>query len=151
MINILWAGMFLIAILAAVYDLITTQSAETFNRITQAIFKNTQAAVDVSLGLIGILCFWLGVLRLIEESGLADKIAKKLAPLFQVIMKDVPKDSPAISTVVLNMAANFLGLDNAATPMGLKAMEQLQEHNKQKDTASDAEILFMILMHLRLR
>ena len=145
MINILWAGMFLIAILAAIYDLITTQSAETFNRITQAIFKNTQAAVDVSLGLISILCFWLGVLRLIEESGLADKIAKKLAPLFQVIMKDVPKDSPAISTVVLNMAANFLGLDNAATPMGLKAMEQLQEHNKQKDTASDAEILFMIL------
>lgn len=145
MINILWAGMFLIAIVVALYDLIFTQSAETFNQITQAIFKNTQTAVDVSLGLIGILCFWLGVLRLIEESGLADKIAKKLSPLFRVIMKDVPENSPAISTVVLNMAANFLGLDNAATPMGLKAMEQLQEHNKQKDTASDAEILFMIL------
>lgn len=145
MINILWAGMFLIAIIVALYDLIFTQSAETFNQITQAIFKNTQTAVDVSLGLIGILCFWLGVLRLIEESGLADKIAKKLSPLFRVIMKDVPENNPAISTVVLNMAANFLGLDNAATPMGLKAMEQLQEHNKQKDTASDAEILFMIL------
>lgn len=145
MINILWAGMFLITIVVALYDLIFTQSAETFNQITQAIFKNTQTAVDVSLGLIGILCFWLGVLRLIEESGLADKIAKKLSPLFRVIMKDVPENSPAISTVVLNMAANFLGLDNAATPMGLKAMEQLQEHNKQKDTASDAEILFMIL------
>ena len=145
MINILWAGMFLIAIVVALYDLIFAQNAETFNQITQAIFKNTQTAVDVSLGLIGILCFWLGVLRLIEESGLANKIAKKLSPLFRVIMKDVPENSPAISTVVLNMAANFLGLDNAATPMGLKAMEQLQEHNKQKDTASDAEILFMIL------
>lgn len=145
MVNFLWVGMFLCAVVAAVYDLIFQHNTETFNLIVEAIFKNAQVAVDISLGLIGILSFWLGVLKLVEDTGLSAKISQKLAPLFRVIMKDIPENSPAISTVVLNMAANFLGLDNAATPMGLKAMEQLQEHNKQKDTASDAQILFMIL------
>lgn len=145
MINIIWAAMFLIAIIVAFIKLAIFGDIECFNRITQAIFDSASSAVDISLGLIGILCFWLGILKLVEKTGIADKISKKLAPLFNVIMKDIPQNSPAISTVVLNMAANFLGLDNAATPMGLKAMEQLQKHNKQKDTASDAQILFMIL------
>lgn len=143
--NILWVGMFLCAVVAALYNLIFLQDTETFNALTDAIFKNAQTAVEISIGLIGILSFWLGVLKMVEESGIAEKISQKLSPLFKVIMKDVPENSPAISTVVLNMAANFLGLDNAATPMGLKAMEQLQVHNKQKDTASDAQILFMII------
>ena len=143
--NILWVGMFLCAVVAALYNLIFLQDSATFNAITDAIFKNAQTAVEISIGLIGILSFWLGVLKMVEESGLAQKISQKLSPLFKIIMKDVPENSPAISTVVLNMAANFLGLDNAATPMGLKAMEQLQTHNKQKDTASDAQILFMII------
>lgn len=144
MINALWAGMFLIA---AVTALIQTLCGNTdaFNLIVSAIFKSTQTAVEISIGLIGILSFWLGILKLVEETGIAGKISEKLTPLFRVIMKDVPDNSPAISTVVLNMAANFLGLDNAATPTGLKAMEQLQKHNPQKDTASDAQILFMIL------
>lgn len=145
MVNFLWVGMFLCAVVAALYNLIIQHDTNTFNLIVEAIFKNAQTAVDISLGLIGILSFWLGVLKLVEDTGLSAKISQKLAPLFKVIMKDIPENSPAISTVVLNMAANFLGLDNAATPMGLKAMEQLQEHNKQKDTASDAQILFMIL------
>jgi len=143
--NILWVGMFLCAVVAALYNLIFLQDSGTFNALTDAIFKNAQTAVEISIGLIGILSFWLGVLKMVEESGIAEKISQKLSPLFKVIMKDVPENSPAISTVVLNMAANFLGLDNAATPMGLKAMEQLQVHNKQKDTASDAQILFMII------
>lgn len=145
MINIIWAGMLLLAIGAAFFDLIFYQNSDTFTQIVNAIFKNADAAVQISIGLVGILSFWLGILKLIEETGLAQKISCKLSPLFLVIMKDIPKDSPAISTVVLNMAANFLGLDNAATPMGLKAMEELQQHNPKKDTASDAEILFMIL------
>lgn len=145
MINIIWGAMFLIAIIVAFIKLAIFGDIECFNRITQAIFDSASSAVDISLGLIGILCFWLGILKLVEKTGIADKISKKLAPLFNVIMKDIPQNSPAISTVVLNMAANFLGLDNAATPMGLKAMEQLQQHNKQKDTVSDAQILFMIL------
>ena len=145
MINILWVGMFLCSIIVAIYNLIFFHSAETFGLITEAIFKNAQTAVDISIGLIGILSFWLGILKLVEQSGLADKISQKLSPLFRILMKDIPDNSPAISTVVLNMAANFLGLDNAATPMGLKAMEQLQQFNPKKDTASDAQILFMII------
>lgn len=145
MINLLWAGMLLCSLAVAFYNLIFYQNAETFDLLVSALFKNAQTAVDICLGLIGILSFWLGVLKLVEESEISQKISKALSPLFRVIMKDVPQDSPAISTMVLNMAANFLGLDNAATPMGLKAMEQLQQHNKTNDTASDAEILFMII------
>ena len=145
MINVLWAGMFLSAVLMALIHAVFMNNTQTFNLLTQAVFQNAQTAVEISIGLVGILSFWLGFLKLVEQSGIADKISQKLTPLFQVIMKDVPGNSPAISTVVLNMAANFLGLDNAATPMGLKAMEQLQEHNPHKDTASDAQILFMIL------
>lgn len=145
MINTIWVGMFLISVISALYQAIFRQDFTIFNKITFAIFDNAQTAVEISIGLVGILSFWLGLLKLIETSGLAEQISRKLTPLFKVIMKDVPENSPAISTVVLNMAANFLGLDNAATPMGLKAMEQLQKHNPQKDTASDAQILFMIL------
>lgn len=144
MINTLWAGMFLIAAIAALINTLFG-NLQAFNLIVSAIFKSTQTAVEISIGLIGILSFWLGILKLVEETGIADKISQKLTPLFRIIMKDIPNNSPAISTVVLNMAANFLGLDNAATPMGLKAMEQLQEYNQQKNTASDAQILFMIL------
>lgn len=145
MINILWAGMFLAAVLAALYKLVFFGAYDTFNLIVSAFFDNAAAAVSISIGLIGILSFWLGMLKLIEESGIALKISQKLSPLFSVLMKDIPQNSSAISTITLNMAANFLGLDNAATPMGIKAMEELQRHNRHKDEASDAQILFMIL------
>ena len=133
MINILWVALFLVSAVSAFYHLIFLSDTEIINQIITSIFQNAQTAVDISLGLIGILSFWLGVLKLIETSGLANIISRKLSPFFQIIMKDIPNNSPAISTVVLNMTANFLGLDNAATPMGLKAMEQLQEYNKEKD------------------
>jgi spore maturation protein SpmA len=145
MINIIWGGMFLIAVLVAFFKLAIEGNVECFNQIVQAIFNSASSAVDISIGLIGILSFWLGILRLIEKTGIAETISHKLSPLFRIIMKDIPSDSPAISTVVLNMSANFLGLDNAATPMGLKAMEQLQELNPKKDTASNAQILFMVI------
>jgi spore maturation protein SpmA/spore maturation protein SpmB len=145
MINIIWGGLFLSAIFVALWNGIVLHDTETFNSIVAAIFSSTQTAVEISISLVGILSFWLGILKLIEEAGLAKKISHFLSPLFRVIMKDIPKDSQAISTVVLNLAANFLGLDNAATPLGIKAMQQLQEYNKTKDEASDAEILFMIL------
>lgn len=145
MINILWVWMFLIAIVSAILQFFINNNTETFSLLVEAIFKNAQTAVEISIGLVGILGFWLGILKIIEETGIAQKISEKLSPLFKVIMKDIPENSPAISTVVLNMAANFLGLDNAATPIGLKAMEQLQEYNTKKDEASDAQILFMII------
>lgn len=145
MINLLWSGMFLSAVLVALFDVIIFQDGQTFNLLVSSIFTNAQVAVEISLGLIGILSFWLGILKLVEQSGLAEKISCALTPLFRIIMKEIPENSPAISTVVLNMSANFLGLDNAATPLGIKAMEQLQKHNPNKETASDAQILFMIL------
>ena len=92
-----------------------------------------------------MLCLWLGLLKIAEKSGLTDLLAKGLQPLFRKIMPNVPDNHPAISSIVMNMAANILGLDNAATPMGLKAMEQLQELNSQKDTATDAQIMFMVI------
>lgn len=145
MINVIWAGMLLLSIVTAFFELIVNRSSDMFSRIVNAVFDNAQNAVQISIGLIGILSFWLGILKIVEETGVSEKISRALTPLFRIIMKDIPANSPAISSVVLNMAANFLGLDNAATPVGIKAMEQLQEHNQTKDTASDAQILFMIL------
>ena len=116
MINFLWAGMFLAAIAAALWNLAVYQDSGSFSLLTEAIFQNARNAVEICIGLAGILSFWLGMLKLIEEAGIAEKISRKLTPLFKVLMKDIPENSPAISTVVLNMAANFLGLDNAAKP-----------------------------------
>ena len=135
----------MVAIITAIFKLIFFQDLKIFGLLTNAIFQNAKISVDISLGLIGILCFWLGILELVEKNGIAQKISHKLYPFFKVIMKDIPKDSPAISSIVLNMSANFLGLDNAATPIGIRAMEQLQEHNKDKTQASDAQILFMLI------
>ena len=145
MINFIWIFMFLLAVGSAVMQLFFYNNYEIFSELTKAIFVNASSAVEISIGLIGILSFWLGILKIIEKSGITEVISNKLTPLFKVIMKDIPDKSPAISCVVLNMAANFLGLDNAATPMGFKAMEELQKHNNKKDEASDAQILFMIL------
>ncbi len=145
MINFIWIFMFLLAVASALAQLFFYNNYDIFSKLTKAIFLNAGAAVEISIGLIGILSFWLGMLKIVERTGFAETISNKLTPLFKIIMKDIPDNSPAISCIVLNMAANFLGLDNAATPMGLKAMEELQKHNKKKDEASDAQILFMIL------
>lgn len=145
MINYIWGGMFLVAVFTAIIRLIFFQDIEVFGNLTKSIFDNAKLSVDICITLVGILSFWLGVLKLIEETGIAQKISKKLYPLFSIIMKDIPADSPAISTVVLNMAANFLGLDNAATPMGIRAMNELQKYNSKKDEASDSQILFTVL------
>ena len=119
LINFLRAVMFLADIAAALCNLAVYQDSGSFSLLTEAIFQNARNAVEICIGLAGILSFWLGMLNQNEEAGIAEKISRKLTPLFKVLMKDIPENSPAISTVVLNMAANFLGLDNAVTPMGL--------------------------------
>ncbi len=110
-----------------------------------ATFESAKTAFSVSINLTGILCLWLGLLKIAQASGLTELLAKALRPLFAKLMPDVPSDSPALGSIVMNIAANMLGLDNAATPMGLKAMEQLQVLNPHKDTASNAQVLFMVL------
>jgi spore maturation protein SpmA len=111
----------------------------------EASFKTAKSAVEIAIGLVGLLCFWLGLFQIAEKSGLTDKLAWVLTPLFRRLMPEVPAGHPAIGSVTLNMAANMLGLDNAATPMGLKAMKDLQSLNTKPDTATNAQILFLVI------
>lgn len=113
--------------------------------MVQSSFDMADLAVDLALGLIGVLAFWLGIVAIGEASGLIDKLSRALSPLFVRLMPGVPAGHKAISSVSLNLSANALGLDNAATPLGLKAMQDLQELNPKKDTASNAQILFLVL------
>ena len=116
-----------------------------WTELVNAVFVSSKTAFSIALNLTGILCFWLGLLKVAEASGITQLLAKALYPLFKRIMPSVPENSPALSSMIMNIAANMLGLDNAATPMGLKAMEQLQTLNPKKDTASDAQVLFMVI------
>ena len=144
MLNIIWAGFFLTAFVAAVFQSLGGNPG-IWQEMTSALFAAAQNSFTVAINLTGILCLWLGLLKIAEEAGLTGKLAALLRPLFRKIMPEVPENSPALNSILMNMAANFLGLDNAATPMGLKAMEQLQEINPHKERASNAQILFMVL------
>lgn len=145
MLNIIWAGFFLIAFATAAYQSLWGGDNLIWSQLISATFSDAKTAFSIALNLTGILCLWLGLLKIAERSGLTAVLARALYPLFRRIMPEVPANSPAISSMVMNMAANILGLDNAATPMGLKAMEQLQELNPSKDRASNAQILFMVI------
>ena len=144
MLNIIWSGFFVFAFLFAVIQTLSG-NVDVWNNIANSIFETSESGFRIALNLTGILCFWLGLLKIAEASGLAQGLSKILRPLFYKIMPDVPKNSPAFGSITLNIAANVLGLDNAATPVGLKAMEQLQNENKHKDKASNAQILFMVI------
>ena len=144
MLNIIWAGFFLTAFVAAVFQSLGGNPG-IWQEMTSALFAAAQNSFTIAINLTGVLCLWLGLLKIAEEAGLTGKLAALLRPLFRKIMPEVPENSPALNSILMNMAANFLGLDNAATPMGLKAMEQLQEINPHKERASNAQILFMVL------
>lgn len=145
MLNIIWSAFFILSFGAALVQCFWLGNTEIFTQMSNQLFEAATGAFQLALNLTGMLCLWLGLLKIAEQSGLTEILAKALRPLFKVIMPQVPQNSPAIGSIVMNMAANILGLDNAATPMGLKAMEQLQEHNKHKDTASDAQIMFIVI------
>lgn len=116
-----------------------------FEEIVNAIFDMSRVTVEIAIGLIGILSFWLGMMKIAEHAGIIDKLAQLISPLFTRLMPEVPKGHPAIGSMTMNLSANFLGLDNAATPLGLKAMQDLQLLNPKKETASNAQILFLVL------
>ena len=145
MLNIIWACFFIISFIAAAYQAFFLGNAQIWTLIINALFDAAKNAFTLSINLTGILCLWLGLLKIAELSGLTDLLAKALTPLFRKIMPEIPENHPALGSMVMNMAANMLGLDNAATPMGLKAMEQMQELNPKKDTASNAQIMFMVI------
>jgi len=113
--------------------------------VTQAAIDMSKTAVEIAIGLIGIMALWLGTMKIAEESGLIQIIARAIRPITIRLFPDVPEDHPAIGSIILNMAANLLGLGNAATPLGLKAMEELQELNPEKDTATNAMCTFLAI------
>lgn len=144
MLSYLWLGFIVAAYVAAVLAWFAGDG-EVFSRVMQSAFDMAETAAKLSLGLIGLLAFWLGLFRVAEHAGLIEKLGKLFEPLFRRLMPEVPKDHPAQGAITLNLAANALGLDNAATPLGIKAMRSLQTLNPSRDTASNAQILFLVL------
>ncbi|MEH6569163.1 MAG: nucleoside recognition domain-containing protein [Halioglobus sp.] len=145
MLHRIWLGFFLVAFLSALYQWLIGGDADVFQRMVTALFDMARLSVELSIGLIGLMALWLGVVALGEASGLINKLSRLLSPLFTRLMPEVPHGHPAISAMTLNLSANMLGLDNAATPMGIKAMQELQTLNPSPDTASNAQILFLVL------
>ena len=145
MLHRVWLGFFLTAFAAGCYQWAFAGDAAVFQRMVSAMFDMASLAVELAIGLIGLMALWLGIMALGEASGLVDRLARALSPLFTRLMPDVPAGHPAISSMTLNLSANVLGLDNAATPLGLRAMQDLQQLNPRPDTASNAQILFLVL------
>ncbi|KQO14573.1 hypothetical protein ASF11_13190 [Acidovorax sp. Leaf76] len=145
MLNTLWLGFFLTAAVAALAQWLVGGNAQIFAAMVEALFAMAKLSVEVMVLLFGTLTLWLGFLRIAEKAGIVDALARWLAPLFAKLMPGVPGGHPALGLMTLNFAANALGLDNAATPMGLKAMKALQELNPEPDTATNAQILFLVL------
>lgn len=145
MLHRIWLGFFLLAFLAALAQWLVAGDAAVFQRMVSSLFDMAGLAVELAIGLIGLMAFWLGVVAVGEASGLVDRLARLLSPLFTRLMPEVPRGHPAISSMTLNLSANILGLDNAATPLGIKAMKDLQTLNPQPDVATNAQILFLVL------
>lgn len=138
MLNYIWFGIILLSVAAGT----VTGKIEA---VTEAAIDSAATAVELSLGLIGIMALWLGMMKIAEASGLVELIAKLVKPITLKLFPDVPPDHPAIGSIVLNMSANILGLGNAATPLGLKAMQELEEINPHKETATDAMCMFLAI------
>ena len=138
MLNYIWFGMMFIAVVVGIFT-------GNIDAVTEAAISMSKTAVEIAIGLIGIMALWLGTMKIAEESGLIRILSKAIRPITIRLFPDVPENHPAIGSIVLNMAANILGLGNAATPMGLKAMEELQELNPEKDTATNAMCTFLAI------
>jgi len=145
MLHRIWLGFFLVAFASAIFQWLGNGDFEVFQRMVTALFDMAGLSVELAIGLIGLMAFWLGVVSVGQASGLIDKLAELLSPLFTRLMPEIPKGHPAISSMTLNLSANILGLDNAATPLGIKAMKDLQSLNPTPEVASNAQILFLVL------
>ncbi|WP_323756470.1 nucleoside recognition domain-containing protein [Roseivirga sp.] len=143
--NYIWVAFFLIAFVVALIKLIFFGDTEVFPAMIQSTFDMAKTGFELSLALTGVLTLWMGIMRVGEKGGVVAIIARFISPLFTKIFPDIPKDHPVFGPMVMNFSMNFLGLDNAATPLGLKAMSGLQELNTNKDTASNAQIMFLVL------
>ena len=143
--NYIWIAFFLIAFVIGLARLVFMGDTEVFPAMMNSTFSSAKTAFEISLGLTGVLSLWLGVMKIGERGGVVNALARVLSPVFTKLFPDIPKGHPATGSIFMNIAANMLGLDNAATPLGLKAMEQLQSLNKKKDTATNPMIMFLVL------
>lgn len=143
--NYIWIAFFLIAFIVAVAKLIITGDTEVFTAIINSTFSSSKTGFEISLGLTGVLSLWLGIMKIGEKAGAINRFARFSSPVFSKLFPELPKGHPAFGTIFMNFSANLLGLDNAATPIGLKAMKQLQELNKEKETASPSMIMYLCI------
>jgi len=143
--NYIWIFFFISAFVIALVRLVFFGDTEIFTAIMQSTFTNAKTGFELSLGLTGVMTLWLGIMKVGEKGGMVKILSKIVGPFFEKLFPDIPKNHPVNGSIMMNLAANMLGLDNAATPMGLKAMEQLQELNPKKDTASNSMIMFLVL------
>ena len=143
--NYVWVSFFLLAFVAALVKLVGFGDVDIFQKIVTATFDSAKTGAEISIGLIGLMAFWLGIMKIGERGGMIAIFARAVRPFFSKLFPGVPKDHPAYGSILMNFSANMLGLDNAATPMGLKAMKELQEINPDKETATNAQIMFLVL------
>lgn len=143
--NYIWIGFFLVAFVVALFKFVLDGDVNVFNEIVGATFSSAQSAFEISIGLTGVLCLWLGIMNIGQRSGVVNKFARFAAPLFGKLFPEIPRDHPVIGGMFMNFSANMLGLDNAATPIGLNVMKELQELNPLKDRASNAMIMFLVI------
>lgn len=143
--NYIWIAFFVIAFIVALGKLIFLGDTQIFTEIINSTFDSSKTAFEISLGLTGVLSLWLGIMKIGENSGLISTLSRFLSPVLCRLFPDIPKGHPVLGSIFMNMSANMLGLDNAATPMGLKAMKELQELNPKKDTASNPMIMFLVI------
>jgi spore maturation protein SpmA len=143
--NFIWIAFFLVAFIVAVIRLIFEGDTEIFKNIIDGVFDSTKTSIDISIGLIGVLSLFLGFMNIGEKAGAINFLSRIVGPFFSKLFPELPKNHPAMGHMMMNFSANLLGLDNAATPFGLKAMQSLHEVNPEKDTASNSEIMFMVL------
>ena len=143
--NYIWVSFFILAFVIALARMVFMGDMEVFPAMMNSTFDSSKTAFEISLGLTGVLSLWLGIMKIGERGGVINVLARMLSPVFSKVFPDIPKGHPVTGSIFMNMAANMLGLDNAATPLGLKAMEQLQELNPRKDTATNPMIMFLVL------
>ncbi|MEJ7647320.1 MAG: nucleoside recognition domain-containing protein [Chryseolinea sp.] len=143
--NYIWVSFFLIAFVVAVIKLVVFQDVTVFPLMLKSTFDMAKTGFEISIGLTGVMSLWLGLMKIGEKGGMVLIISRLMGPFFQRLFPEVPKDHPATGSIIMNFSANILGLDNAATPLGLKAMKELQDLNPIKDTASNAQIMFLVL------
>ncbi|NMC38188.1 MAG: spore maturation protein [Bacteroidales bacterium] len=143
--NYIWIAFFLIGFTVALGKLIFTGNTQIFTDLVNAVFSNAKTGFEISLGLTGALTLWMGLLKVGEKGGVVNLLGRAIGPLFERLFPGLPKGHPAYGSIMLNIAANMLNLDNAATPVGLKAMKEMQETNPDKETASNAQIMFLVL------